>query len=98
MGVSPLQGLKFKHNVAITHANWENKVVVKDTWRSLAPADEVEASCIYDAGLASPCQVQLQRHLEEHEGRVNAVLIQLQHVAQLSQPSLGCTGRKIRVF
>lgn len=55
MGVSPLQGLKFKHNVAITHANWENKVVVKDTWRSLAPADEIEASCIYDAGLASPC-------------------------------------------
>jgi len=76
----------------LPHTNWENKVVVKDTWCPLAPADKVEASCIYDAGLASPCQVQLQRHLEEHEGRVNAVLIQLQHVAQLSQPSLGCTG------
>ena len=63
---------------------------MKDTWCALTPADQIEASCVNDTGLATPCQVHLQCHLEEHEGRVNAVLVQFQHVPQLSQPPLGC--------
>ena len=72
----------------------EIKSCPPDTWCSFAATDEVEAGGVDNTGLPPPGEIQLQRHLEEHEGRVDAVLVQLQHVAQRGQPSLGCRGSK----
>ena len=76
----------------------ELKSCSTDTRCSFASTDEVEAGGIDNAGLAPPGEIELQRHLEEHEGRVDAVLVQLQHVAQRGQPSLSCRVKKTGVY
>ena len=68
----------------------EIRAVPVVTWCSLASTDEVEAGRVDNAGLPSPGEIQLQRHLEEHEGGVDAVLVQFQQVAQGNQPPLSC--------
>ena len=53
----------------------------KDTRRALRPADQVKAGGDHVGHLTAPRQVLAHRHLEEVEGRVQAVLVQLQLVA-----------------
>ena len=72
----------------------ELKSCSTDTRCSFASTDEVEAGGVDNAGLPPPGEIELQRHLKEHEGRVDAVLVQLQHVAQRGQPSLSCRVAK----
>lgn len=62
---------------------------LKDTRSAFAPTDEVEAGSVNDTGLAASCQVELQGHFEEHEGRVDVMLVQLEHVSQVGEPLLG---------
>ena len=71
-----------------------------DTWSALAPTDQVKTSRIDDAGLATSGQVQLESHLEEHEGRLNTVLVQFEQVSEVAQSFLSYTnseGKKITV-
>lgn len=54
----------------------------KDTRSALCPAHQIEAGS-YDMGhLAPSCQMLAHHHLEEVEGCVKAVLVQLQLAAQ----------------
>ena len=67
----------------------------EDTWCSLAPADQVQAGCVHDARLATARQVELVSHAEEHEGRVDAVLVELEHGAQLGESAPRCKGEGV---
>lgn len=54
----------------------------KDTGGALCPAHQIQAGS-YDVGhLAPSCQMFAHHHLEEVEGCVKAVLVQLQLAAQ----------------
>lgn len=55
----------------------------KDTWRSLCPADQVEAGGYDVCHLSPSCQVLAHNHLEEIKGRIQAVLVQLQLAAEV---------------
>lgn len=55
----------------------------KDTWRSLCPADQVEAGSYDVCHLSPSCQVLAHNHLEEIKGRIQAVLVQLQLAAEV---------------
>ena len=60
-----------------------NPRVTKDTRRALRPADQVEAGGDDVRHLAPSRQVFAHHHLEEIEGRVQAVLVELQLAAQV---------------
>lgn len=63
-----LHGLPFSKS--LTWVSHPRDHCEKDTWRSLCPADQVEA-CGYDVCHLSPsCQVLAHHHLEEIKGRV----------------------------
>lgn len=55
----------------------------KDTWCPLGATHQVEARSDDVLRLASSCQVFTDDHLEEVEGRVQTVLVQLQLTTQL---------------
>ena len=60
-----------------------------DTWSALAATDQVETGSVHDAGLATPREVPTEGHLEEHEGRVDAVVVELEQVSQIGESLLG---------
>lgn len=55
----------------------------KDTRCPLSATYQVQARCNHVLRLASSCQVLTDHHLEEVEGRVQTVLVQLQLTAQM---------------
>ena len=55
---------------------------MKDTWRSLGAADQVETGGDDVGGLASAGQLFAERHPVEVEGRVQTVLVHLQLVTK----------------
>ena len=78
-----IQYVGFKYHV---HAVF--KVSTWDTRSAFTSTDKVETGGVYDTGLASPCEIPVECHLEEHEGRVNAVVVELEHIAQSGEPFL----------
>ena len=48
-----------------------------DTRGAFTATHQIEARSVNDAGLAATSEIQVKGHLEKHEGRVNAVLVQL---------------------
>ena len=66
--------------------------VLEDTWSALTATDEVETGCVNDAGLASTSEVAVKRHLEEHEGRVNAVMVESEQVPEIGESPFGWEG------
>lgn len=71
--------------------------VLEDTRSALTPTDEVETGSVYDTGLATACQVEVESHLEEHEGRVNAVVVELEQVPEIREPLLSWAQGKATI-
>ena len=66
--------------------------VLEDTWSALTATDEVETGRVNDAGFASASEVAIERHLEEHEGRVNAVMVESEQVPEIGESPFGWEG------
>lgn len=72
-----------EENTCRSHQHRHTRTANKDTRRPLGATHQVEARCDHVLRLASSCQVFTDHHLEEVEGRVQTVLVQLQLTAQM---------------
>ena len=70
--------------------------IMVDTRCAFTSAHEVEAGSVDDARLSPPRQIAIEGHLEEHEGRVDAVVVEFEEVTQVGEPLLGWTYKYTR--